>query len=106
MRYFLMYNPGEIGRRSRSQYSGLFRGLDVQVDQSQNLPALEAALAQAGNPDVTLKPFADANHLFQQAVTGSPNEYATLPAEFLPGFLDTLSDLILARVDVPVGDGG
>jgi hypothetical protein len=36
----------------------------------------------------------DANHLFQQADTGSPNEYATLPKEFAPGFLDLVTGWI------------
>ena len=33
-------------------------------------------------------------HLFQQADTGSPNEYATLPKEFAPGFLDLVTGWI------------
>ena len=44
------------------------------------------------------KVFPDANHLFQAAGTGSPNEYAELEPEFLPGFLDTISAWILEQV--------
>jgi len=35
--------------------------------------------------------FEDAQHLFQQAVTGSPEEYPVLKMEFLPGFLDAIT---------------
>jgi hypothetical protein len=68
------------------------------VDADQNSPALEAALKKAKNSDVTVKIFPKANHLFQEAVTGSVEEYATLPTDFVPGFLDTIVDWLLARV--------
>jgi pimeloyl-ACP methyl ester carboxylesterase len=100
MRYFLVYNPADDWAQVDVPVLALFGGLDVQVDTAQNRPALEAALAEAGNDDVTVESFANANHLFQQAITGSPNEYATLPPDFVPGFLTTISDWLLARVDV------
>jgi pimeloyl-ACP methyl ester carboxylesterase len=98
MRYFLTHNPSDDWIQVAVPVLALFGGLDTQVDQAQNLPTMQAALA--GNPDVTVKLFDEANHLFQQAVTGSPEEYATLPAEFVPGFLDTIAEWLLARVDV------
>ena len=76
----------------------LFGGLDVQVDADQNSPALKTALDRAQNSDVTVKVFPKANHLFQEAVTGGVEEYATLPTVFVPGFLDTIADWLLARV--------
>jgi len=42
---------------------------------------------------------AKANHLFQKAATGSPSEYAKLPGEFVPGFLDSMTGWILRHVD-------
>ncbi len=101
MRYFLTHNPSDDWVQVEVPVLALFGGLDTQVDQAQNLPAMQAALAD--NPDVTIKLFDEANHLFQQAVTGSPEEYATLPAEFVPGFLDTIAAWLLARVDVQRG---
>lgn len=98
MRYFLTYNPSDDWAQVKVPVLALFGGLDLQVDQAQNLPAMEAALAN--NADVTIKLFEEANHLFQKAVTGSPEEYTTLPAEFVPRFLDTIGDWILARVEV------
>jgi uncharacterized protein len=72
--------------------------LDVQVDASQNRQGLEAALALAGNKDVTVQVFPSANHLFQVAKTGSPEEYATLPMTFVPGFLENIRDWLQVQV--------
>ena len=55
-----------------------------------------AALQQAGNEDYTIVILPDANHLFQQAKTGSTSEYGELPAEFTPDFLPTIIDWLLA----------
>jgi hypothetical protein len=56
---------------------------------------MEAALAE--NPDQQVVVFDGANHLFQAAVTGSVEEYATLPGEFTGGFTDSIAEWILAR---------
>jgi hypothetical protein len=96
----LTYDVGQDWAKITVPVLALFGGLDAQVDVDQNRSALEAALGQAKNPDVTVKVFPEANHLFLQAKTGSPNEYATLPPDFVPGFLETISDWLLARVTV------
>jgi hypothetical protein len=96
----LTYDVGQDWAKITVPVLALFGGLDAQVDVDQNRSALEAALGQAKNPDVTVKVFPEANHLFLQAKTGSPNEYATLPTDFVPGFLETISDWLLARVTV------
>ena len=95
---FLTYDIGQDWAKITVPVLALFGGLDVQVDADQNSPALKAALEQAKNPDVTVKLFPDANHLFQKATTGSVEEYATLPTDFVPGFLDTISDWLLERI--------
>ena len=97
---FLTYDVGQDWAKITVPVLALFGGLDVQVDVDQNGPALKAALEKAKNPDVTVKVFPDANHLFQKATTGSVQEYATLPADFVPGFLDTVVDWLDARVRV------
>lgn len=94
-RYFLTYDPAEGLRGTRVPALALFGGLDLQVVVDQNRPPLEEALA--GNPDVTVEVIPQANHLFQAATTGSPAEYALLEHDFIEGFLDTVSDWILAR---------
>ncbi len=98
MRFFLTFDPVPTLEKVTVPVLALFGGLDLQVPADANRAALMAALDKGGNKDHTAKLFADANHLYQSARTGSPSEYATLKPEFTPGFLDTLSDWILAHV--------
>jgi pimeloyl-ACP methyl ester carboxylesterase len=97
---FLSYDPTQDYRQITAPVLALFGELETQVDVAQNRPPLEAALAEAGNEDVTVVVFEQANHLFQEAVTGSPDEYLTLEMAFLPGFLETISDWLLGRVAI------
>jgi uncharacterized protein len=95
--FFLRHDPAADWRRVTVPVLALFGELDVQVDVDQNLAALRSALSAAGNDDLTVVVFEDANHLFQRAVTGGPDEYVTLEMAFLPGFLGTISDWLAAR---------
>ena len=70
---------------------------DVQVPFKQNLPAIEAALKAGGNTDVTVRSFANLNHLFQTSTTGLPGEYAKIEETMAPVVLETIADWILAR---------
>ena len=94
-RHFLTYDPAEALRETRVPVLALFGGLDLQVLPGQNRGPMAEALS--GNPDVTLEVLPRANHLFQAATTGSNAEYAMLEKAFVDGFLDTISDWILAR---------
>jgi len=38
-----------------------------------------------------------ANHLYQEARTGSASEYATLKKEFAPGFLDAVGQWVVLQ---------
>ncbi|MCR4391269.1 MAG: alpha/beta hydrolase [Candidatus Acetothermia bacterium] len=96
--FFLNHDPARDWEQVTVPVLALFGKRDVQVDVDQNRPPLEAALARAGNPDVTVVVFPTANHLFQSATTGGLDEYAVLAKEFVPGFLNTISDWLLARV--------
>lgn len=98
MAYFVSYDPSKDWEQITVPVLALFGELDVQVDVVQNKPVLEAALAKAGNDDVTIKVFPTANHLFQTAVTGSPDEYATLEKAFVPEFLITISSWLNEHV--------
>lgn len=97
VRFFLTHDPGQDWGRVKSPVLALFGVLDVQVDWKQNSPAMEAALARAGNHDVTVVTFSRANHFFQEAVTGSIREYATLPKAFVPAFLPTITEWLADR---------
>ncbi|MCK4356168.1 alpha/beta fold hydrolase [Candidatus Bipolaricaulota bacterium] len=96
--FFLAYDPGQDWEQITVPVLALFGGLDVQVDAEQNRVALEEALSRAGNNNITGAVFHTANHLFQDAVTGRVTEYATLPKEFIPGFLETITDWLLEQI--------
>ena len=66
----------------------------------QNEPAWREALVAAGNDDVTAVVFPEANHLFQDAETGSLEEYAELEPVFTADFLPTLVEWVTARAGV------
>ncbi len=55
------------------------------------------AEALGGNPDVTFHTFPEANHLFQEAETGSPAEYPLLEKAFVDGFLEMIADWVNER---------
>jgi fermentation-respiration switch protein FrsA (DUF1100 family) len=97
MQFFLAHDPATVLEKVTVPVLAVFGGLDLQVPAEENRAAIEKALERGGNKDGTVKLFPDANHLFQKAVTGSPTEYAALPPEFVPGFLDTIGDWILAH---------
>lgn len=98
MRFFLNYDPAIALTKVTCPVLVLFGEKDLQVPPLQNQKFIEDALRTAGNNDFTVKVFPDANHLFQEAGTGSPNEYPQLPREFVPGFLDTVNEWILQKV--------
>lgn len=97
-KYFLDYDPASALERVHCPVLALFGELDLQVPHDINRKPMQEAFARAANNDVTIRIVAGANHLFQKAVTGSPNEYAVLKKEFLAGFLEDLSEWILHRV--------
>ncbi|MCC6804045.1 MAG: alpha/beta hydrolase [Anaerolineae bacterium] len=97
---FVNYDPATDWAQTAVPVLALFGGKDVQVDAEQNAPALEAALAEAGNADYEIVVFPNANHLFQEAGTGGVSEYGSLPGEFTPDFLPTIIDWITEHVTI------
>jgi dienelactone hydrolase len=80
---------------------GVFGDLDVQVIAAPEAAALEAAFEASGNERGHIMRLADANHLFQSAVTGGLDEYAVLDQTFTPDLLPRLDDWLDGVVDVP-----
>lgn len=99
--FFLRYNPADDLAKVSAPVLGIFGGNDTQVDAEQNSAALQAALDLAGNTDVTIEVLPRANHLFQEATTGGVDEYASLPPRLMPTFLETVSQWLLAQVQLP-----
>jgi pimeloyl-ACP methyl ester carboxylesterase len=98
MRYFLAYDPSVMLTGVKCPVLVLFGEKDLQVPPKQNENPIVDALTKGGNQEFRVEIFPNANHLFQEAVTGSPGEYATLKKEFVPGFLDTITDWIKVKV--------
>ncbi len=66
---------------------------------ARNRAPLEEALRRAPTDDWTVRVFPDANHLFQEAETGSPDEYFRLPPQIASDVLDTISGWIVERAE-------
>jgi len=71
--------------------------LDMQVLVDQNIPPLEQAFRDGGNPDVTVRVLPGLNHLFQHTETGNPAEYGVIEETMSPEVLDLVADWILER---------
>jgi len=97
MRYLLSYDPAATLRKVKVPVLAINGELDLQVPPSQNLPAIQKALKEGGNKDVTATELPKLNHLFQTATTGAPSEYGTIEETLAPLALKTISDWILAR---------
>jgi pimeloyl-ACP methyl ester carboxylesterase len=97
MRFFVTFDPAAALRRVTCPVFAAFGGRDVQVPEAVNRARLEAALKTAGNLQVTVRVYPDANHLFMPAITGQVTEYATLPKVFVPSLLDDLATWVASR---------
>jgi pimeloyl-ACP methyl ester carboxylesterase len=99
-RFFIAYDPAKDLVKINVPILAIFGGLDLQVPAKANAAAVRAATEAAGNGDVTVEIIPNANHLFQAAESGGVDEYSTLAPEFVPGFLETISEWLLKRVEL------
>lgn len=99
-RSLLGYDPTVDWAQVEVPVLGIFGGKDVQVLAESNAAALREALEAAGNDDVTTLTFDDANHLFQEAVTGAVSEYGELEPEFIDGFTEAVVEWFVERAGV------
>ncbi|HEX3525874.1 MAG TPA: alpha/beta fold hydrolase [Thermoanaerobaculia bacterium] len=100
-RYFVDYDPRIALRQVKVPVLALNGELDRQVLPDQNLPAIEQALREGKNPDVTVRRMPGLNHLFQTTTTGSPTEYASIQETLSPAVLDLVTHWILERFGKP-----
>lgn len=91
IQFYMNYDPLPTLKKIKCPVLLLFGELDTQVLPSQNANLMAEALSGSGHQKVKLVIFPKANHLFQEAVTGSPDEYMRLKKEFLPGFFLTIN---------------
>jgi pimeloyl-ACP methyl ester carboxylesterase len=96
-RHFLDYDPRPALRKVTCPVLALNGAKDVQVVAPLNLPAIEAALKEAGNKHFTLKELANLNHLFQRCQTGAVSEYGEIEETLAPIALETIADWIATQ---------
>lgn len=89
----LFYDPVNDLRKVDIPALVLWGGKDTQVNIHLNRPPIEEALEKAGIK-YEMVTFKDANHLFQNAKTGSVQEYGSLKKEFVDSFTSTISNWI------------
>lgn len=105
MKFFLSFDPRTALRRVKCPVLALNGSLDMQVVADDNLPAIRAALKEAGNKEVSVRKLLGLNHLFQHAKTGLPAEYAQIEETISPQVLVTISDWLRQQLDVESGQG-
>ena len=96
-RRFLEYDPALTLEQVRVPVLAIVGAKDLQVLAQPNMTAIEAALERGGNTDVETHVLPGLNHLFQQATTGSPNEYSEIEQTFDPGAMDLVLRWILQQ---------
>ena len=94
LRFFLNYNPAPALEKVKCPVLALEGEKDMDVSPEQNVPALKAALARGGNPDVTVEVLPGLNYLFQTAETGLPMEYPAIQESISPTALEAIGTWI------------
>ena len=98
MQFFLFYDPAPTLAQVTCPVLALNGTKDLQVDSNQNLTEIEAIMLESGG-DITIVELEGLNHLFQQASTGSIEEYAKIETTFDCAALEIICDWILEVTD-------
>lgn len=94
---FLRFKPEEYLKKVKCPVLVLNGENDLQVPPKSNMLGIKNALDKGGNKKVTLKEYPKLNHLFQESVTGSTDEYGAIEQTFSPTVLTDIKDWILAQ---------
>lgn len=92
--YFIKYNPAENLSKLKCGVLAMNGSLDFQVPAKTNLKAIENALIKGKNKNFEIVELSGLNHLFQEATTGSFDEYAKIEQTISPKALTIMSDWI------------
>ena len=98
MVYFMKHDPATVLEKVKCPVLAINGENDLQVPAKQNLKAIKTSLTESGNTKVTTIALPGLNHLFQESVTGAPNEYGTIEQTIAPEALKVVSDWILEQV--------
>lgn len=96
--YFIKYNPIDNLSKLKCGVLAINGTLDFQVPAKTNLKAIETALQKGKNKNYKIVELQGLNHLFQEATTGSLDEYSAIEQTISPKALSTMSDWILVQV--------
>ena len=95
MRTFIALDPAPAIRHISVPMLILFGERDVQVSPARNLPPYQTGILECPlKPMIVIVP--KANHLFQPARTGMPDEYAAIKVEIDPEVLKKISDWVVS----------
>jgi fermentation-respiration switch protein FrsA (DUF1100 family) len=97
-RFFLAYDPQTNLSKLKCPALAIWGAKDLQVPPKENMPLVEQALKKAGNTNYKVEILPNLNHLFQNADTGLPMEYARIEETFAPAALTVVGDWIRATV--------
>ncbi len=86
------YDPEATWSRVRAPTLALGASLDPVLPPSLHLPLFERLFAE--RPESTARLLDGLNHVFQEARTGSPNEYALLPGSMSPRVVRLVTDFV------------
>lgn len=89
MTQFLKLDPAIALRKVGVPVLALDGSLDLDVPAGLNLPAIRSALGH--DPDATILELPGLNHLFQDAKTGAPGEFARIEETMAPSALSTIT---------------
>lgn len=92
MLYFINYNPSNVLEQVQCPVLALNGEKDLQVAPKENLAGIESALIKGKNNNFTIKVMPGLNHLFQECVTGAPDEYGSIEQTISP---DALKEILM-----------
>lgn len=95
--YFLKWNPNAYWSKLKIPVLALNGSLDLQVTPKENLAGIKSNLEKAKNEDFEILEMPGLNHLFQEAKTGTVEEYSQLEQTISPTVLDKMSSWILKK---------
>lgn len=98
-RYFVRFEPKHYLEKVKCPVLVLNGEKDLQVAPKTNMEGIKNALIKARNKNVTLKEYPNLNHLFQECITGTTEEYGAIEQTFSPEVLQDMKDWILEQTN-------
>lgn len=95
--YFLKINPDVYWSKLKIPVLAMNGIKDLQVISKENLAGIKASLEKAKNKQFEIVELPGLNHLFQEAKTGTVEEYGQLEQTIAPQVLDIMSSWILKK---------